>query len=68
MSRFENACDLVISALSPSGVMLRLSVLVQTDRLPSGILPYIDVDRCIDLEDRGLMTPAGRRAFEKVVP
>ena len=26
------------------------------------------MDRCRDLEDRGLMTPAGRRAFEKVVP
>ena len=22
------------------------------------------MDRCIDLEDRGLITPAGRRAFE----
>ena len=22
------------------------------------------MDRCIDLEDRGLMTPAGRHAFE----
>ena len=24
----------------------------------------LNMDRCIDLEDRGLMTPAGRRAFE----
>ena len=24
-----------------------------------------NMDRCIDLEDRGLMTPAGRRAFEE---
>ena len=23
----------------------------------------LNMDRCIDLEDRGLMTPAGRRAF-----
>jgi hypothetical protein len=23
------------------------------------------MDRCVDLEDRGLMTEAGRRAFEK---
>jgi hypothetical protein len=33
---------------------------------PSGVLPYIDVVEealCIDLEDRGLMTPAGRRAL-----
>ena len=28
----------------------------------------LNMDRCRDLEDRGLMTPAGRRAFEKVVP
>ena len=27
---------------------------------PPGILPYIDV---VDLEDRGLMTPAGRNAY-----
>ena len=25
----------------------------------------LNMDRCIDLEDRGLMTPAGRRAFEE---
>ena len=25
----------------------------------------LNMDRCIDLEDRGLMTPPGRRAFEK---
>ena len=24
----------------------------------------LNMDRCIDLEDRGLMTPAGRRTFE----
>jgi uncharacterized protein YdeI (YjbR/CyaY-like superfamily) len=24
----------------------------------------LNMDRCMDLEDRGLMTPAGRRAFE----
>jgi hypothetical protein len=23
------------------------------------------MDRCVDLEDRGLLTEAGRRAFEK---
>ena len=28
----------------------------------------LNMDRCRDLEDRGLMTPAGRRAFEKFVP
>ena len=28
----------------------------------------LNMYRCRDLEDRGLMTPAGRRAFEKVVP
>lgn len=47
---------------------------------PVGVLPYVDVveealcfgwidstlKRCMDLEDRGLMTPAGRRAFEKI--
>ncbi len=26
----------------------------------------LNMDRCMDLEDRGLMTPAGRRAFEKM--
>ena len=25
----------------------------------------LNMDRCVDLEDRGLMTEAGRRAFEK---
>ena len=25
----------------------------------------LNMDRCTDLEDRGLMTPAGRRAFEE---
>lgn len=25
----------------------------------------LNMDRCMDLEDRGLMTPAGRAAFEK---
>ena len=28
----------------------------------------LNMDRRRDLEDRGLMTPVGRRAFEKVVP
>ncbi len=26
----------------------------------------LNMDRCVDLEDRGLMTEAGRRAFEKI--
>ena len=26
----------------------------------------LNMDRCMDLEDRGLMTPAGRRAFDFV--
>ena len=26
----------------------------------------LNMDRCVDLEDRGLMTEAGRQAFEKV--
>ena len=27
----------------------------------------LNMDRCMDLEDRGLMTPAGRRAFENAL-
>ena len=27
----------------------------------------LNMDRCVDLEDRGLMTEAGRQAFEKVL-
>ena len=27
----------------------------------------LNMDRCVDLEDRGLMTEAGRRAFEKAL-
>lgn len=26
----------------------------------------LNMDRCMDLEDRGLMTPAGRRAYEGI--
>ena len=33
--------------------------------LPGNAGDARDVDRCVDLEDRGLMTEAGRQAFEK---
>ena len=26
---------------------------------------HLNIDRCVDLEDRGLMTEAGRQAFEQ---
>ena len=35
-------------------------------RRPQSHWTKLNIDRCINLEDRGLMTPAGRRAFEKI--
>ena len=34
-------------------------------RRPKSHWTQLNMDRCMDLEDRGLMTEAGRRAFEK---
>ena len=34
-------------------------------RRPKSHWTQLNMDRCIDLENRGLMTEAGRRAFEK---
>lgn len=34
-------------------------------RRPESHWTQLNMDRCMDLEDRGLMTEAGRRAFEK---
>ena len=34
-------------------------------RRPKSHWTQLNMDRCMDLEDRGLMTKAGRRAFEK---
>ena len=34
-------------------------------RRPESHWTQLNMDRCLDLEDRGLMTEAGRRAFEK---
>lgn len=35
-------------------------------RRPQSHWTKLNMERCMDLEDRGLMTPAGRRAFEKI--
>lgn len=35
-------------------------------RRPQSHWTKFNMERCMDLEDRGLMTPAGRRAFEKI--
>ena len=34
-------------------------------RRPKSHWTQLNMDRCVDLEDRGLMTEAGRQAFEK---
>ncbi len=34
-------------------------------RRPKSHWTQLNMDRCVDLEDRGLMTEAGRRAFER---
>ena len=34
-------------------------------RRPKSYWTQLNMDRCVDLEDRGLMTEAGRQAFEK---
>ena len=34
-------------------------------RQPKSHWTQLNMDRCVELEDRGLMTEAGRRAFEK---
>ena len=34
-------------------------------RQPKSHWTQLNMDRCVDLEDRGLMTEAGRQAFEK---
>ena len=34
-------------------------------RQPKSHWTQLNMDRCVDLEDRGLLTEAGRRAFEK---
>ena len=34
-------------------------------RRPKSHWTQLNMDRCVDLEDRGLLTEAGRRAFEK---
>lgn len=34
-------------------------------RQPKSHWTQLNMDRCVDLEDRGLMTEAGRRVFEK---
>ena len=34
-------------------------------RRPKSHWTQLNMDRCMDLEDRGIMTEAGRRAFEK---
>jgi len=33
--------------------------------LGADLWTQLNMDRCVDLEDRGLMTETGRRAFEK---
>ena len=35
-------------------------------RRPKSHWTQLNIDRCFDLEDRGLMTEAGRQAFEKI--
>ena len=36
-----------------------------SSRRPKSHWTQLNMDRCVDLEDRGLMTEAGRQAFEK---
>ena len=35
-------------------------------RQPKSHWTQLNMDKCVDLEDRGLMTEAGRQAFEKI--
>ena len=51
--------DSTLKRLPDGGLAQRLS-----PRRKKSHWTKLNRDRCIDLEDRGLMTPAGRRAFE----
>lgn len=53
--------DSTLKKLADGRLAQRLS-----PRRPQSHWTKLNMDRCINLEDRGLMTPAGRRAFEKI--
>ena len=52
--------DSTLKRLPDGRLVQRLS-----PRRPKSHWTQLNMDRCMDLEDRGLMTEAGRRAFEK---
>ena len=52
--------DSTLKRLPDGRLVQRLS-----PRLPKSHWTQLNLDKCMDLEDRGLMTEAGRVAFEK---
>ena len=52
--------DITIKLLPYGRLVQRLS-----PRRAKSHWTQLNMDRCVDLEDRGLMTEAGRQAFEK---
>ena len=54
--------DSTLKRLTDGRLAQRLS-----PRRPKSLWTQLNMDRCMDLEGRGLMTEAGRRAFEKAL-